>query len=77
MTGVGVGGCVACGRWFGRRPGMCWIHAVCAALGLALVLACLGVWLLYISVCGWVCELGLRWVGVESRLVSSPNEADR
>ena len=35
----------------------------------------LGVWLLYISLCGCVCASGLRWGRVGSRLMPSPNEA--
>lgn len=44
----------------GQRPGIRWDCVVCAVLVLALVLGCLGVWLLYISVCGCVSGLGLR-----------------
>lgn len=60
LTGASVGGCVARGRRFGRRRGVRWSCAVFAVLVLALVLACLRVWLLYISVCGCDLELSLR-----------------
>lgn len=55
-----MGGCVAHGWRFGRRPGIRWNCFVCGVLVLALVWVCLAVWLLYISVCGCDLELSLR-----------------
>ena len=77
LTGAGVGGCVARGWRFGRRPGVRWNCFVCGVLVLVLVWARLGVWLLYISVCGCVWVLGVRRVGVGYRFIPSPNEAGR